>query len=655
MASSIATPGTEREEIPPSSIRAELARILESRTFHGAEAQRKFLRYVVESVVDHTSAHIKEVAIGIDVFDRGNQFDPRIDTIVRVEARKLRTRLNRYYETEGAGDSIRILFPARGYTPSFQYSGEIRETAESEPEGDQSPLSNVVPPAENVLSVGDSSDPLRAEKLHTSNRHALLLALSIAAILVCGVVGFRLTSRGTRAGTPSIAVLPFRNLGDAQEDASISDGLTDELIDSLGRVQGLRVIARTSSFQFGDGHSDLREIGQKLSVRMVLEGSVGKYGDRLRINAQLDDVTNGLRVWSSSYDRDARDILKVQKDISEAIVQALRSQFAEGGKLSSPPDKRARPVDPEAYRDYLRGVFFWNKNTAGGLKAAISYFQKAVTEDPGYARAWAGLARCYVGFPSFSLLPSRDAEHKIRDAAFRSLALDPEQGEAHIYLGYAAMLAYDWRTAEREFRTGLQREPGNAVGHRWFANYLLTTGEATKALAENQTAEDLDPVSPYMITGTSRTLNYLGRDDEAIAHAKKALLLDPNFGVAHQSLGRSYLRKRMFDQAIQEFRQAQQETDNDATSTAWLGYAFALTGKSVEAQELRAQLKGRGALASRSLALIDIGLGDKDSAFSALDVSIRSQRAVVMLKSDPVYTPLRSDQRYSELIKMMGL
>jgi len=656
MASLIVQPGTKQKEIPPSGIRIALEQILGSRTFQGAEAQKKFLRYVVENVVDCQSTHIKEISIGMDVFDRGDQFDPRMDTIVRVEARKLRTRLNRYYETEGASDPIRILFPARGYTPSFQFAEESREPARdvvvSGPEGEESYVAKEVSSAVNIFAAAYSSSPPSEERRHTSKRRKLLLGLAIIGLLVCGAVVFTQVSRAPQTGTPSVAVLPFRNLGDAQDDASIGDGLTDELIDTLGRVQGLRVIARTSSFQFGGGKTDLHDIGQKLNVRMVLEGSVGKYGDRLRISAQLDDVSNGLRVWSNSYDRDAKDILEVQKEISESIVEALRFQFAGGTKLESRSTQQVTRVDPEAYRDYLRGVFFWNKNTAGGLKTAIGYFQQAIAKDAGYARAWDGLARCYVGLPSFSLLPGHEAVGKIRQAALRSLALDPGQGEAHVYLGYAAMLMYDWQPAEQEFRLGLNLDPGNAVGHRWYANYLLATGQSAKALEENQTAEDLDPVSPYMITGTSRTLHFLGRDDDAIAHAQKALLLDPNSGTAHQALGRSYLQRGMYDRAIREFRLSQQEADNDTLSTAWLGYAYARAGKPAEARELRARLTGQGA--QRVVAMIDIGLGDKDSAFSALDSSIRSQGAVLMLKSDPLYSTLRSDPRYSELTKLMG-
>ena len=339
MASVIAQFGTKQNEVPHSGVRVALEQILGSRTFQGAEAQKKFLRYVVENVVDRQSTHIKEVSIGIDVFNRGDQFDPRIDTIVRVEARKLRTRLNRYYETEGASDPIRILFPARGYTPSFQFAEEsrepLRDVGEPFPEGVESSVTAEVSPSANIFSAAYSDSPPNEGRQHTSKQRKLLFGLAIVALLVCGAVMFSRLSRGPSAGTPSIAVLPFRNLGDAQDDASISDGLTDELIDTLGRVQGLRVIARTSSFQFGGGKTDLHDIGQKLNVRMVLEGSVGKYGGRLRISAQLDDVSNGLRVWSNSYDRDAKDILEVQKEISEAIVGALHSQFAGGAKLWS--------------------------------------------------------------------------------------------------------------------------------------------------------------------------------------------------------------------------------------------------------------------------------------------------------------------------------
>jgi TolB-like protein/Flp pilus assembly protein TadD len=657
MASSISPPPITHPDISDTEVRSQLERMLASKSFRGADAQKRFLRYVVESVLDGRERQIKELSIGIKVFERGDAFDPRIDNIVRVEARKLRARIDRYYESEGAADPLRILLSARGYMPTFQNSAELA----SKPEVEE--VASAVIVSSDPATHPDQTDFISGphQPLPVTGYRKIIFGLALAAILaLLWSVAARVRSGRTPLNeTPSIAVLPFQNLGEVQDGVSFSDGLADELIDALGRVQGIRVIARSSSFQFRGRSSDLAEIGRKLNVRMVLEGSVARYGNKLRINAQLDDARNGLRVWSASFDRDTKDVLNVQQEISEAIVDAFRSRFAIRPEPAATSSDQGRAVDPEAYRYYLQGVFFWNKNTAAGLKAAIGYFEQAVTRDPGYARAWAGLARCYVGLPSFSVLPGREAVAKIRAAAFRSLALDPSQGEAHIYLGYAAMIAYDWQTAEREFQNGLERDPGNAVGHRWYANYLLSVGKAGEALAENERAEDLDPVSPYMITGTSRTLYILGRNDEAIARSRKALLLDPDFGSAHQHLGAAYLQNKMYSEAIAEFKTARQEMENDSTRTAWLAYAYAVAGRTSEARALlNGLLSGSPAKAfpAKALAQIYIGLGDKDKAFESLARAVKEPTtSSLLLKVDPIYAPLRSDPRYGDLLAAMAL
>jgi TolB-like protein/Tfp pilus assembly protein PilF len=640
-------------QVAGADVAAALEAILNSQTFRAAKAQQKFLRYVVELTLAGESKQIKEVSIGMDVLRPGKPFDPRLDNIVRVEARKLRLRLAKYYETEGVHDPTRIDLPPGGYVPVFRSiptAGDGPALASQENDSAE--------PAQTSDAPANLGAPrkiawLRTRVGITASCVGLLFAVATAAAYI------ELRSKPVARLAPSVAVLPFRNLGEIREDESFSDGLADELIDSLGTVPGLRVVARTSAFQFRNGEADIHEIARKLKVQMVLEGSVAKYGDHLRISAQLDDTNTGYRLWSATFDRRANDALDVQREISLAIVQDLQRRFSmpKAAAASTALDK-TKPVNPEAFRDYLRGVYFWNKNTAAGLQTAISYFQKAVSEDPGYARAWAGLARCYVGLPSFSALSANDAASKIRDGAQKSLALDSVQGESHIYLGYAAMLVHDWPTAAKEFEIGLALEPGNAVGHRWYANYLLLIGQPAKALTEGQLADDLDPVSPYMMVGTARTLRILGRDDEAVALLKKALDLDPGFVSAHQGLADVYLHQKKYAETFAELRIAEQEAGGSPRHIGSLAYAYAVSGRPDEARSglntLLNNPKG-SVFAAKAIAQIYIGLGDRDRAFEFLGKAIDAENTSLLLKVDPLYAALRSDPRFGELLAQMNL
>jgi len=640
-------------QVTGTEVAAALEAILNSQTFRTAKAQQKFLRYVVELTLAGESKQIKEVSIGMDVLRPGKPFDPRLDNIVRVEARKLRLRLAKYYETEGAQDPIRIDLPPGGYVPVFRSTltaGE-RPTFAGHENGSTEP-------ALSLDALANLGGPRKFAWFRTRVGIAVSSIVLLFAV-ASAVASVKLRSQPVVRSAPSVAVLPFRNLGEIREDESFSDGLADELIDSLGTVPGLRVVARTSAFQFRNGGADIHEIARKLKVQMVLEGSVAKYGDHLRISAQLDDTNTGYRLWSATFDRRANDALDVQREISLAIVQDLERRFSmpKVAVASTALDK-TKPVSPEAYRDYLRGVYFWNKNSAAGLQAAISYFQKAVFEDPGYARAWAGLARCYVGLPSFFALSANEAASKIRDGAQKSLALDSVQGESHIYLGYAAMLVHDWPAAAKEFEIGLALEPGNAVGHRWYANYLLLIGQPAKALTEDRLAEDLDPVSPYMMVGTARTLRILGRDDEAVALLKKALDLDPGFVSAHQGLADVYLHQKKYPETFAELRIAEQEGGDSPRHIGSLAYAYAVSGRPEEAHRGLTTLLNhpRGSVfAAKAIAQIYIGLDDRDRAFEFLSKAIDAENTSLLLKVDPLYAALRPDPRFSELLAQMNL
>jgi len=653
------------------SIQEELERILSSATFRAAEGQRRFLRFVVEHTIAGLPHEVKEYTVGVEVFGRGQAFDPRLDNIVRAEARKLRSRLAKYYVNEGEHDPVRIEFPSRGYVPAFREADLSRaETLEAVALATVAPEEPKVAeeangphqPQEGPSKAGNLS-PI--EPTYPARRWPRIVVISVAS-LIAGIIIYAMytarpgwsTSRLPRAN-PSVAVLPFHNLGDTK-DESFSDGLTDELIDSLGRVQGLDVVARRSAFQFRNNTLDIREIGEKLNVRTVLEGSVRIYGNRLRITAELDDTSNGYRIWSDSYDRDFKDVLFVQQDISRAIVAALGAEFTRNGSANllkfSPPKITA--VDAEAYQDYLRGVYFWNKQTADSIRVAIGYFEQAIAKDPTYAQAYTGLARCYVNMPAFTRMRAREIIPKITDLAQKVLELDSSLAEPHITLAYASFLNYDWARAETEFKKGLELSPGDAVAHRWYATYLTNVGRLPEALTESEKSQQLDPVSPYMLDGTAHDLYLMRRYDEAIEQSKKTLALDPQFGFAHLRIGAAYLQKRMYPEAIAELQVARQQMPNSPSPAAQLAYTYAVSGNAQKAREiLRGFLEEstREPFPPHPIARVYIGLGDKDSAFEWLGKAVEARDFNLNLKAEPIYDSLRSDPRYAHLLERANL
>jgi len=651
------------------SIQEELERILSSRTFHAAEGQKRFLRFAVEYTIAGRPHEVKEYTVGVEVFGRGQAFDPRLDNIVRAEARKLRSRLAKYYISEGEHDSVRIEFPSRGYVPAFREVDLSRVETPEEPvlatmEPEESRVAveaNLLEQPKEALSKADDSNSV--VPAHPARPWLRFVLVILVAFVITGVVIYAArqgwSSTRSLPGNPSVAVLPFRNLGDTKDESFI-DGLTDELINSLGRVQGLNVVARRSAFQFRNNTLDIREIGKKLNARTVLEGSVRIYGNRLRITAELDDTSNGYRIWSDSYDRDSKDALFVQQDISRAIVTALGAEFTRDGSanlLKFSPAKIAA-VNADAYQDYLRGVYFWNKQTSDSIQVAIGYFEQAIAIDPGYAPAYSGLARCYVNLPAFTRVRAREILPKITEIARKDLELDSSLAEPHMALAYVSFLSYDWARAETEFKKGLELGPGDAVAHRWYVTYLTNAGRLQEALAESEKSPQLDPVSPYMLDGPAFVLYLMRRYDEVIEQSKKVLALDPQFGFAHLRIGAAYLQKRMYPEAIAELQVARRQMRNSPVPAAELAYTYAVSGDVRKAREiLRGFLEEstRGPFPPDPIAKVYIGLGDTDRAFEWLGKAVEARDFGLNLKAEPIYDSLRSDPRYEQLLERANL
>jgi TolB-like protein len=478
---------------PPcaDAVRDELQRLLDSVTFATARAQKKFLQYTVTEAVEGRGHLLKEFTLGVEVFGRGQSFDPRTHNIVRVEASKLRARLGRYYATEGRGNPLRIEFPKGSYAPVFHKN--------EEPDFPQDRAQEPV----RTQAVAPS------KSLPWMRRHVRLVAVFAALTLVAlaGAVVFRVHGGATTQSTvPSVAVLPFVNLNNDGNDL-LSDGITEDLLDSLARVAGVRVVARTSSFGYKGKALDLGPIGRDLKVRTVLEGTVRRVDSRLRITTRLADTVDGSQLWSESFERETKDVLAVQHEIAASITAALGVQFGRSEAVA-PSQSSKNSVNPEAYQPYLKGRYLWNKNAPEPVRAAIRYFEQAIRTSPDFALPYTGLGHAYTALLVMTAMPSKELVPKIRSAATRALELDPTLGEAHLDLAETFLAGFDWANAELEFKTALALSPSDTVAHRYYAFYLEKMGRFSEATSEVRKALDLDPISTFVGEGLGDALYY---------------------------------------------------------------------------------------------------------------------------------------------------
>lgn len=637
-----------------STAREQLAKILSSRAFRSAQGQREFLRYAVEEVLAGRGPQIKEYLIGVEVFHRGESFDPRLDPIVRTQARKLRVKLDKYYETEGARDSLRIDFPKGAYVPSFRSL-----TAASAILSDPVVPKLVVPKPEASQPVA-ASPPAPPDSHWSWKSAALLLIVVIAGGAWAFLHLFRHGPVENQFGeqTASLLVMPFVNLGENHDDEFLSDGLAEDLIDSLGQISGLHVVARNSAFRFKGRNPDIQEIAETLHVRTVLEGTVRKSGDRMRITAHLLDVSNGYQLWSGVYDRESPDVRAIQREIVQSMTNVLGPSLP--GRIRESQAKStlsASASNPGAYQSYLKGLFFWNKLTVPGLKTAIEYFEEAIAADPSFARAYVALADSYVLAPQVDTAPPPEVVSRIKAAALKALELDSKLGQAHIDLAICAEYDFDWETAEKEFRTGLALDPGNAVAHLWYAKLLALKGRKSEVLAQRLIAAQLDPVSPYTVQAVGGYFSVMGDYDEAIDHFENALALEPGFGLAHQGLGVAYLLKHESGKAVAELQLANRLMQGPRRLGV-LGYALGMLGRASEAGKILQDLldkSKREPVPASAIAHVYIGMGDKDRAFEWMGKAVDQKDLGLTLQWDSLYDSLRSDPRYKDLLRRMKL
>jgi serine/threonine-protein kinase len=453
----------------------------------------------------------------------------------------------------------------------------------------------------------------------------------------------------------SLAVLPFVNAGADPNTEYLSDGISESLSNSLSQLPNLKVKSHGSVSRYKGQEIDSQKAGRELGVRAILTGRVLQRGDTISISVQLVDVQGSNVIWGTQYNRKLADILGVQEDISREIYDRLRLRLSgeEKARLAKRPTENI-----EAYQLYLKGLYYWNKRTEEGLPRAIESFSEAIQEDPNYALAHAGLAESYIVLGGYGLLPPTEAFAKAREAAARALELDDMLGEAHNALAMVkAQHDWDWPGAEREYRRAIELNPGHATAHFWYGDLLSTLGRHPEALAEGKRAQQLDPLSLIINTVIGKFLLYAGQDDSAILQLRKTLEMDPNFPYAHYILGQAYLRKGEFVEAIAEFQRATTLSPNITLYKGGLGHAYARAGKSAEARKLLSELKEqskRRYVSWWDMAAIYAGLGEKDQAFASLEKAYE-QRVVMWWHRGPLLDPLRSDPRFQDLLRRVGL
>lgn len=591
------------QEVSAAAAQEQVTRILASRHFAKAERLRRFLEFVVQETLRGLAPEIKETVIGVEVFGRpAATYDPRMDPIVRVQAGRVRAKLEAYYAEEGSDDRVLIELPRGQYVPRF--------------------------------------------------------GLRLAAPRQAGAAA----STGPAVWqTNTIAVLPFVNLSADPADEYFSDGLTEELAHALARVPSLRVTARRSAFRFKGQNHDVRQIGRTLGAGKIVEGSVRKLGDRLRIIVQLVNAADGYEVWSGSYDRTVGDVFALQAEVAEAVRTALKGRVPE--RRGPNTDGRTTPVDALTY--YLWGRFHWNKRSEAGLRAGIAHFGDAARVDPGFARAYSGLADCYIMLAMSGAERPRAVMPLARDAAMRAAELDHQLVEAHTSLAVVrANFDWDRGAAEDAFQQALECDATYATLHHWYGLYSLAPEHRfDEAEDEIEWAARLDPVSLPINLGHAQVFLLANNCRAAVAQCNKVLALDPSYYRAHWFLGIAHDRLGNSAAAIEALETARTKGAGERAFQARilgaLGHAYAAAGQGDRASAILAEMTG---LSSTSyvdpfeIAQIHAGLGDTEAALADLEAAAAERSGYLVFSGCwPAFEELRPLPRFQALLETMGL
>ncbi len=525
------------------------------------------------------------------------------------------------------------------------------------------PVGGSVAERESEKAVVVPPEP-QAQAAVGSGRRLLWLVV-VAAVCVLGLAGWGWRLWRNRQATPalppvrSLAVLPLQNLSGDPTQEYLADGMTEELIGRLANIHGLRVISRTSAMHFKNTQLSVPEIAKTLGVDAIVEGSVIREGNQVRVHAQLIRGTSDEHIWAGEYQREFGSLLALQDEVARSIAERI--------EVSLTPEERqtlasTHPVDPEAHEDYLKGRYYFNQRTRDAMNKSIGFFQQAIAKDPKYALAYCGLADAYALLGFRGGFPSKDALSRAKAAALKAIGLDDTLAEPHASLAFIAEThEWDWATAEREYKRALELNPGDARAHHWYAGYLMYVGRFEEGIAEAKRARDLDPLSLPVNNALAGRLLVAGRVDEALAQLRQTLEMDPHFAPAHQTLGWAYLNMGKNHEAIQEFQQALQLSGTDDKDMMLdLGFAYATVGNREEARRILAKLKKlreQGLLPSGSIGILYGALGELDEAFAWLEKAYEERDPELTYLKVPGrrFAPLRHDARFQQMVHRMGL
>jgi TolB-like protein/class 3 adenylate cyclase len=466
-----------------------------------------------------------------------------------------------------------------------------------------------------------------------------------------------LEGKGERVQQRSILVLPFFNMSKDSEQDYFSDGLTEELISNLSKLQDIRVISRTTSMMYKGTPKDLKTIHKETGATYVMEGSVRQHGKKLRITAQLVDAKLDKHLWAETYSGTLEDIFEIQQQVSSKIVEALRIQLTDEEKNTL---QKRSTESTEAYQLYLQGRYFWNKRNEEGLNTAIRFFEKAIEKDGRFALAWAGLADSYNLLGESTNISRQVLHPKAKAAVNRAMELDNRLAEAHISMASILMLnEWDWVNSGKEYRIGIELNPNYATGHHWYSEWLLYMGMSAEALNEMALAVELDPVSQAIIKDQGIMFYYTRQYEKGIQMAKIALDLDPNFRPTHRLLSLCYQGLGMYDEAIKENQIWGDFIRNDVKTKVALAQIYAAAGQGAEARKWIPHIETGYELSGndyRGMGLVYAALGENDKAFEWLEKSIhKHEESLCCLKVDPKLDYIRDDPRFNLLIKKIGL
>ena len=650
----------EEPAIPSSeqivSIRQHLKQVLASHVFAGSKRTQDFLELIVNHALEGEFDQLRERMIGAEMFGRPIGYDTGSDSVVRVKATDVRKKLAQYYAETREQTPIRIELPSGSYVPRFHFE-QLHSSASSETENQKAAATFQPTWQERPLQAATPVEGAEAAQtptpgLRLSPRLLAGIALGLAVIVAVGYAGFKKWSgdSASRSGIHSIVILPLENLSGDSTQEYFADGMTEELINDLGQVSTLRVISLTSSMSYKGTRKKLPEIAHELAVDAVVEGGILREGNEVRISVQLIDARTDRPIVAHTYVRDLTNVHAWQGEVAQAIVDEISIKVTpqEQARLA-----RSRPIDPAAQDLYLQGML---RLEADDCRHAVDYFEQALDKNSNYAQAHAALANCYGRMGESGQMAYNEAFSRQKTEATRAIELDDSLPEGHAELANTAMtLDWDWATAAAQFNRALELNPNSAPIHEKYAFYLVRTGQLSKAIAEVERGVDLDPVSWHSFHADGFICYFSRHYDDALSLIQKVHALNINPPDWSFLLGNVYAGQGRFQESITEFLKSGDGPD----SLGHLGNAYARAGRQEDARKTITQLEAhvqKNGVGRYEIALVYAGLGKKQEAFKSLEEAFAAHDVgLLYLKIDPCLDPLRSDPRFDDLVRRVGL